>query len=122
MNIKKGSNYLKSINQALDDYLRNPEIYDLVLINGATKNDFCRLVDYAIMFANGKNQKQKLFLLTKKQKRVINIALPILDAFIIGLAINSITCVPVNQWNIICFCLSIVQMACSIIAQYLINK
>lgn len=122
MNVKGGSTISKSINQALEDYLRNPEVYDLVLINGATKNDFYRLIDYAIMFVNSKNRKENSTILTKKQKKIINIFLPILDAFFLGLAINSITSIPINQWNIICFFMSILYAILLVVIQYLINK
>lgn len=120
--VKNSSVLNKTINQALDDYLRNPEIYDLVLINGATKNDFYRLVNYIIVFANNKKQKPRLFVVEKNVKKILNIVLPIFDALITGLAINSITSAPINQWNIICFCLSILQIIWLIIIQYLINK
>lgn len=122
MKIKNDSVLNMSINQALDDYLRNPEIYDLVLINGATKNDFCRLVNYAIMFAGDKYHKEIKFTLKRKQKIIINIVLPIIDAFLTGIAVNSITSIPINQWNIICFCLSLLQIICLIIFQCFINK
>lgn len=122
MNIKNNSTINKSINQSLEDYLRNPEIYDLVLINAATKNDFCRLIDYTIMYANSKKQDLTLFTLPKKRKIIINIVLPIFDALVTGIAINSITSSPINQWNVICFCLSVLQIVWLIIIQYLINK
>lgn len=122
MNIVNNSSINKSIKEALDDYLRNPEIYDLVLINGASKNDFCRLIDYAIMFVDKKGKKKKYFILTNSQKLVINIILPILDALISGLVINSITSNPLNQWNIICCGLSILHIIWLVIIQYMVNK
>ena len=39
---------IESAKKAFDDYLRCPETYDEVLVNGATANDFYRLVNMLI--------------------------------------------------------------------------
>lgn len=69
-----------------------------------------------------KSKEKKVLNLTGNAKVVLNIILPILDALLAGLAINSITGNSLSQWNIICFALSVLHILWLIVVQYIINK
>jgi hypothetical protein len=43
---KAAASQKSSISVAFQDYLRHPESYDHILINGGTYNDFCRIMDH----------------------------------------------------------------------------
>lgn len=123
LNFKGDKDLALSIEQSLSDYLRTPEMYSLVTINGSSENDFFRLVDYMISYANNtsKNASKKTQRLSINKIKLINICLPLVNGLLTGLAINSIT-TTINQWNIICFVLTIILIISGIYIQLLINK
>lgn len=98
-----------SINLAQEDYYCNPDLYDLVTINGNNKTDFIRIVEHMIKSANNAAQHNRglSFFST--------IIIPIICSVPIGIFVNILTGVKLTRWSILAFVLSIAVVALLII-------
>lgn len=76
-----------SIQEAYHDYNRNPDFYDLVVINGRQKDDFYRIVDYIIETSNTKGNTVS----ENRQAILLNRFLGGVISVIIGVSVNIIT-------------------------------
>lgn len=94
----------ESISQAFDDYIRNPNIYDLVIINGENPNDFFRTINFVI-----EKSKEQLKIGNKreiKSRYILNIVFPIIYTILLGLVVNIITNEIFSTWSIVTIVLS----------------
>lgn len=64
--IKNDSSLMASIVAAFKDYLRNPVLYDEIIINGSTENDFYRLMDLLV----DRNNHSKTLLKAQKKANI----------------------------------------------------
>ena len=104
LTLSSNSDLKESISQAFDDYIRNPNVYDLVIINGENSNDFFRTIDYVI-----EKSKEKLKTGKKSQiksKYILNVVFPIIYTILLGLVVNIISNEIFSTWSIITIVLS----------------
>lgn len=103
LTLSSGNELKESISQAFDDYIRNPNIYDLVTINGENVNDFFRIINYVI-----EKSKEKLYIVKKNEtkSKYISIIFPLIYTILLGIMVNIITNEIFSTWSIITIVLS----------------
>ena len=99
----------RSIILAQEDYYCNPDLYDLVTINGNNKTDFIRIVEHMIKSANNAGQHNSGL------SYFSTVLIPIICSVPIGILVNILTGVKMTRWSILAFVLSIAVVTLLII-------
>jgi len=96
-----------SILQAYTDYSRNPDIYDLVVINGKQPNDFFRLINYIVEKAKAKPKFNANSIPKKNRGLFLNMIFPLIYSVLLGIAVNIISGNDYTTWSVTTIILSI---------------
>jgi guanylate kinase len=100
-----------AVKSAFTDYLRTPESYDHVVVNGGSQNDFFRLLNLLIKRgASGvlalsdaaANRTGLLVLSTIRTRRVLQAALAVTSTVAAGFAVNIATRGAAGYWEMLC--------------------
>jgi guanylate kinase len=118
----------EAVKKAFADYLRDPECYDQVLVNGGSQNDFFRLVGLLIKRASGSvlvltSDHERLPLLivsTRRSRRLLQTVLSVGSAAVAGFIGNMLTEGVDTYWEQLTLVLSVVLLLLTLSCQLLI--
>ena len=115
-----------AVKKAFDDYLREPECYDEVMVNGGTQNDFFRLISLlmkrgsgAVLIVRDANTiGRDIFVVSNRQtRRVLQVALTAISTITVGVAVNLITNESGTYWENVSLILDVCLLSGSLLMQ-----
>lgn len=119
----------QSVKNAFSDYLRDPESYDQVLVNGGSRNDFFRLLD--VLIKRGVNRPlvllndkpdDLLLVSTSRQRRVAQFGFGALSAAALGFAVNMVTSGSLDYWGKVSLILDGMLLLITLMIQFILLK